>query len=576
MSVRAHGRVTGFIGAMLAGLVIISACVPARVDGTPPATGDGAPVRGGRAIIGVFADAKVLNPVLSSDVPSAEVWGRIFESLITVDPQTAEPLPRLAERFSVSEDNKTLTFTLRPGLVWSDGSPFTGEDVRFTAEAVMRSKKSVRKNVFQDVIGARAYADGKAATIEGISIEGDTITFRLEKANCPALTNIGLFGIIPKSVFGKYLDPADPSKNLDEAPENTAPPLATGPFVFKEWHPNDRVVLVRNDRFAFGPALLDEWIYKVHPDATALAAALKTGEVDVARVDARDLDDLRQQEHLAFYPYLAPGYTYIGWNQLRGGKEFFQSRAVRQALAYGLDIQAVIDTVLGGQGQRMLAHTPPTSWAYDPDGLNDYRYDPQKARALLEADGWSLGPDGVYEKDGQRLEFTMLTNAGNKIRESLLQIAVEQYRQIGVAVTPRTESFEALTDRLSKSRDPKYGDEGGRDFDAVILGWNMGPDPDTTVWHSSQIKNGQNQIGFRDPEVDQALESGRTVCGIAERKQAYKTFNQRLNEEQPYNFGFAVNTLLFANKRIQGLAPGPFPNLQNSYLWNVERWWVQP
>lgn len=571
-----RSRAAGVAGSFLALLVLAAACAPAATGPTaPPAAIAPQAARGGRAVVGAFSDARVLNPVLSSDASSAEVWGRVYEGLIAVDRNSAQPQPRLAERFDVSEDYKTLTFALRPGLVWSDGTPFSGEDVAFTAEAVMRSKKTVRKNIFQNVVGAKAFGEGTAPTIDGISVDGDVVTFRLDKPNCPALTDIGLFGIIPKSVFGKYHSAEDASKNIDDAPENVAPPLSTGPFVFQEWRPNDRIVLARNDRYAFGPALLDEWVYKVHPDATALAAALKTGEIDVARVDARDLEDLQRQDHLAFYPYLAPGYTYIGWNQLRGGKEFLQSTAVRQALAYGLDVDQVIGTVLSGQGKRMLAHTPPTSWAYDPEGLNDYAYDPARARALIEGDGWMMGADGVYEKNGERLEFSMLTNSGNKIRETLLQVAVEQYRQIGVSVTPRTESFEALTDRLNKSRDGTYGDAGGRDFDAVILGWNMGPDADAYgTWHSSQIKTGQNQIGYSDAQVDAAIESGRTVCGMPERKDAYRAFNKRLNEEQPYNFGFAVNTLLFANKRISGIEPGPFPNLQNSYLWNVERWSV--
>src|SRR5439155_20793627 len=125
-------------------------------------------VRGGRLVTGAISDAKVLNPVLSSDVPSAEVWGRIYESLIHVDPQTGQPPRGLAERFEVGADGQTLTFALRQGLTWSDGTPFSGEDVKLTAGAVMRSKKSVRKSTFQDIVGARAYAEGKATSIEGI------------------------------------------------------------------------------------------------------------------------------------------------------------------------------------------------------------------------------------------------------------------------------------------------------------------------------------------------------------------------------------------------------------------------
>jgi peptide/nickel transport system substrate-binding protein len=171
----------------------------------------------------------------------------------------------------------------------------------------------------------------------------------------------------------------------------------------------------------------------------------------------------------------------------------------------------------------------------------------------------------------------MYTNSGNKVRETLLQVATEQYRQIGVEVTPRTEAFEALNERVGKSKDATYGDRGGHDYDAAILGWAQGVDPDAYgVWHSSQIKSGLNQVGYQNEAVDHAVETGRTACSQDARLAAYKDLNTRLSKDQPYNFGFAANTLLFVNKKFQGVAPGPFPNVQNSYLWNVEQWWVKP
>jgi peptide/nickel transport system substrate-binding protein len=581
---RRTSQLTRVVTLLLASLLVLAGCNPAPAPATQPGSAPqsgaaphaSAPVAGGRLIVGAIADAKVLNPVLSSDVPSAEVWSRVYESLIRVDPESGQPQPRLAERFEMAPDGTQLTFHLRPGLTWSDGVAVTGDDFKMTAEAVMRSKKSVRKNLFQDIVGARDYAEGKATEIAGITVDGSVLTVKLAKAFCPALTELGLFGIIPRHVFGKYLDPADPSKNIDEAAENNAPVVGTGPFVFAEWRQNDRIVLKKNERFAFGGPYLDEWVYKVHPDATAMAAALKTGEIDAARVEPKDVAGLKEQADLAFYSYLTPGYTYIAWNQLRGGKEFFQNKGVRQALAYGLDTQAVIDAVLLGQGQKVYAHTPPVSWAYDRSGLDEYAYDPARARAMIEAEGYTPGPDGIYQKDGQRLAFEMVTNSGNRVRETLLQVATEQYKQIGVEVTPRTESFEALSDRVGKGRDAVYGEKGGRDYDAAILGWSMGVDPDAYgTWHSSGVKSGQNQVGYQNAEVDRALETGRTSCGTAERMAAYKTFNQQLSEDQPYNFGFAANTLLFVNKKFQNVQPGPFPNVQNSYLHNVEQWWIK-
>ena len=152
---------------------------------------------------------------------------------------------------------------------------------------------------------------------------------------------------------------------------------------------------------------------------------------------------------------------------------------------------------------------------------------------MIEAEGWKPGADGIYEKDGQRLAFTMYTNSGNKVRETLLQVATEQYRQIGVEVTPRTEAFEALSERVGKSKDPVYGDRGGHDYDAAILGWSQGVDPDAYgVWHSSQIKAGQNQVGYQNEVVDRAVEAGRTSCGQDERLAAYKDV-QRPVEQGP-------------------------------------------
>jgi peptide/nickel transport system substrate-binding protein len=234
----------------------------------------------------------------------------------------------------------------------------------------------------------------------------------------------------------------------------------------------------------------------------------------------------------------------------------------------------VIEKIVFGEGRKQLAHTPSVSWAFDPEGMNSYQYDPQKARQLLEQDGWARGPDGIYQKGDQKLEFSIVTNSGNKVRETLLQVATEQYKQIGINVTPLTESFEKLVERTDRSKDAKYGDQGGRDFDAVILGWSLGSDPDAcTNWHSSQIPApGFNTVGYKSDVVDKALVDGRTKCSREERKTAYNAFNKQLNEDQPYNFGYSGNTLLFANKRLQGLEPGPFRRLS---LWNIEKWWVK-
>ena len=540
----------------------------------PAATTADQPKPGGRLIVGDGSDSKTLQPVISTDTSSSLVWARMYETLIDVDPKTGSPVPRLAEKFEVSPDSKTMTFTLRDGLQWSDGSAFSGDDFAFTVEAVMRSKRTVRKSIFQDIIGAKDYRDGKAESISGIKVDGKTITVQLETAFCPGLINIGGFAIIPRSVFGKYMDPKDASKNIDDAAENSAPTLAMGPFKFKEWVPNDHITLVRNDKFFGGLAYLDEWVRRVYPDANALAAALKTGEIDLGSIEAKDFDTLRAVTTLNVMEYPNNGFTYIGWNELRGGKEFFQNKAIRQALAYGLNMDLVIDKVLFGHGQKMVAHTPPTSWAYDSTGLNDYKYDPAKAEQLLDQAGFAKGADGIRQHNGQPLEFTLITNSGNTIRETLIQIAAEQYKQIGVNVTPRTEAFEALVERTDHSKDPTYGEQGGRDVDAWVSGWALGADPDAySIWHSSQIQGGFDDTGYKNADVDKALQDGRTKCAQADRQAAYKVLNKQLNEDQPYNFGYSANNLLVASTRVQGIEPGSYSRFAQ---WNINKWWVKP
>lgn len=550
-----------------------AAAKPPAVPGPTVAPAAGQPKPGGRVIWGDFTDIKTLNPVTSTDTSSNEVINRIYAPLITLDAQTGEVGPGLAEKWDFSADGTTLTFQLRDGLKFSDGSPLTGDDFKFTIMATLRSKKTNHKNNVDQVVGAKEYIDGTAGDLSGVTVDGKTITVKLVTPFCPAMTQIGNLNIIPKSVFGKYLDASDATKNLDDAPENNAPPVASGAFMFKEWVPNDHTTVVRNDNY-WSKANIDEWVHKVYPNGDALTAALKVGEVDMAQFDPKDLQDLNSVNSLQVFKYPNLGYTYIGWNQLRGGKEFLQDKAVRQALTYGLNVDQVVEKVLFGEGFKMVAHTPPVSWAFDNAGLNDYKYDPAKAEQLLQQDGWTKGADGIYAKDGQKLEFSIVTNAGNVIRETFIQVAAEQYKQIGISAEPRTESFEALVDRLNMSKDPKYGDQGGHDFDAVVIGWGLAADPDMySIWDSNSTHPGENNaIQYKNPALDKAIDDSRTHCAQADRKAAFKTANQILNEEQPYNFGFAQNTLLGVSKKIQNINPGPYARFGQA---KPETWWVQ-
>ncbi len=530
-------------------------------------------MQGGRVVLGQLADPRTLNPVTLTDLYSDVVTSRIYASLTSVDAKTGEVVPSLAEQFDIAADGKLLTFQLRDGLKFSDGSPLTGDDFKFTVMATLRSKKTNHRGAVETIAGARDFIDGTATDVSGINVDGNTITVSLVNSFCPALTQIGSLGIIPQSVFGKYLAPGDASKNLDDAPENMAPPVASGAFVFEEWVPNDHITLARNDNY-WQKANIDEWVHRPFPNQDALNTALKAGEVDIAHFEPKDLQDMQSSGALQVFKYPELGYTFIGWNQLRGGKEFLQDKTVRQALTYGLNMDEVMDKAVLGEGTRLTSHTSPASWAFDASAFNAYKFDRGKAEQLLQDAGWSKGDDGVYAKDGQKLELTIVTNSGNAGREALLQLAAEQYTAIGVSVTPRTEAFDALLSRINTSRDATYAGQGGHDFDAVIIGWSLTADPDMySIFDSNSTHPGENNfIQYKNADLDKAISDSRTRCVPADRKAAIKAANQILNDEQPYNFGFAASYLLGVNDRVHGVVPGAFARQGQAA---PETWWVQ-
>jgi len=565
----------------VAGLLslIAAACAPSGPAATeqqtaaPAAAATQGPVSGGRIIVGTFVDMQRANPATSNDSGSSAVSSKIYDSLITVDPKTGEAKPWLGT-WTVSSDGLTFSWTIDPKANWSDGKPITANDFLARVKMQARSKVTPNKSVFNDIEGYQDYSTGKATSISGIKVDSadpKKFTAKFTRVFCPALTSVFGSAPMPDHVFGKYTVDNDPTKNVDDAPENNAPTATSGPFKFKEWRKGDQVILVKNENYFKGAPYIDELVYKVVADTSVLAAQLKTGELTVGSINAPDLAGFQTEDRLKIYKFNQVSYTYIGWRANNPNVAFLQDKRVRQALAYGIDMSAVVRSVLLGEGTKNLQHHPSFLWAAAPEkDLNPYNYDKSKAEDLLKSAGFAKGADGVYAKDGKPLAITIVTNQGNKLRETFLQVAVEQYKQIGVKITPKVEAFEALVPKLTG---------GSPEIEAVIIGWTNIVEPDSfTVWHSSNAasptKAGNNFVGYSNPEVDKLLEQGRNGpdCSQATRQKIYQQFNKILNEDQPYMFGYAPKNLLVIDGRVQGVDPGPF-NAEG--LWNIDKWWIK-
>ncbi len=557
-------------------MVVLVACQPSAPAATlTPTEVDQSPVRGGRLIEGTFADAKTFAPFLANDPASLTVSGLVYDSLFRVDAKTGEIKPNLGS-WTVSADGLTYRWRIEAGAVWSDGRPVTGMDYLTGVKAVARSKKAVRVASFQDIDGFDEYRNGGAPTIRGITIDpldARSFSVKFRRVFCPALTNAfgSAAGPLPTQVYAKYTGPDETGPKIDDAPENLAPPVSSGPFVFKSWKPNDQLMLDRNDSYFRGTPYLDQYVLKVVADVTTLAAQLKSGEINFGTIEPKDLDDTKRRDTLRVYSFADLSYNYIGWNVKSASTPALADKRVRQALAYGLDMNAVVQQVLYGQGSRVFQHHVAASWAAaDASALNRYPYDPVQSGQLLRQAGYTLGADGYYQRDGKPLSITIMTNSGNKVRETLLQTAIDQYKFIGVKIAPRLVPFDTMVDILSNRSE---------DVPAWIIGWKLSVEPDPYgIWHTSSIPDaakrttGYNFGAFSSVDADKAIDAARTPasgdCSQATRKKSYDAFNRLLNEEQPYDFGFSPTTLLVAAKELRGLDPGTF----SSYS-DIEKWW---
>jgi len=565
-----------------AAALVATACTPGgpTASGAPSATAAASatakPDQGGRVIEGSATDFATAQPVLSNDTSSGRVTSLIYDSLIVQDPKTGEPKPNMAT-WTTSSDGLTYTFTIDAKANWTDGKPVIAQDMLTGISAVAKSAKTVRKSTFQDILGFNDFKDGKATSIAGFTVDAadpKKFSIKLSKISCPAILQVvsSVAGPLPTQVFGKYLTPTSKPEDFDTAPENTSPTVFSGPFKFKEWRKGDQVILTKNETYWKGAPNVDEFVVKVLANTAAITNGLKTGELTFGTVIARDLADMQTVDSVKITKYQNLGYTFIGWNTASPTATGLADKRVRQALAYGIDMDAVIKAVVFGEATKQVAHHVPVQWAYPSAPLEQYKYDKAKAETLLKDAGWVKGSDGILAKDGKKFSLTISTNSGNQERETLAQVAADQYKQLGIDAKARPEAFQGLVTKLTT---------GDQTVEATIIGWSLGGDPDPySIWHSANIPNPATKVEgfgfsyFKDPALDKAIEAGRNPtdgnCSTAARKANYETFNKILNENQPYNFGYANNTLAVSQKTLQNFNPASF-----STLYNVHEWWIK-
>jgi peptide/nickel transport system substrate-binding protein len=520
----------------------ISGCnnKPSKTVQTSLGNGSAEPAYGDTLIVGSIGEPSVLIPMLAGDSASHDVAGLIFNGLVKYDTDLSV-IGDLAESWNISPDGLVITFHVRKGVQWTDGVEFTADDVLFGYKTIIDEKTpTAYKEDFLQVKKAEVL---------------DKYTFRVtyEKPFAPALTSWGNLVVLPKHLLeGKDITKSELTRN----------PFGLGPYKLNKWTPGQELVLNSNRNYFEGRPYIDRYIYRIIPDPATMFLELQAGGIDM--MSLTPIQYTKQTENDFFrnnfrkfrYPTFA--YTHMAFNLKH---PFFKDKRVRQAIAYAIDKSELVDVVLFGLGSPATGPYVPNTWPYNPN-VKKYEYNPEKAKQLLKEAGWKdTDNDGILDKNGIPFKFTIRTNMGNNLRKNTATIIQWRLKKIGIKVEIEALEWSTFVNEFIDKRR----------FEAVILGWSIGLDPDQyDIWHSSKTKEKEfNFVSYNNPEVDELLEKGRRTFDIKERKKAYFRIQEILADELPYIFLYVPDATPIVHARFKGIKPSPI-----GITYNLPKWYV--
>ncbi len=502
---------------------------------------DAKPEKGDWLMLLLPAEMPHLNPITSTDAYSDKIISKVFSSLLDRDPYTQEMTPLIAERYEVSDDKLSYTFHLRHDVTFSDGVPLTAKDVKFTFDKIMDPKVDAPqlRNYFVDITSVD-------------QVDDFTVRFTCAKPYYLHAVMVGSTPIMPEHIYG--------SGDFNNHPNNRMP-IGCGPYVLERWKTGLELVLARNPSYFAGQGEHAPWferiVYSIITDDNASFLVLNRGDLDCRGLTpeewVRRANTPHFLERFNRFAFNRPAYTYLGWNLRRPQ---FSDKKVRTALTMLMNREALRDDIYKGFASIMTTGFMPGAPEFN-DKIQPLPFDPKQAAAMLDEAGWKDSDgDGLRDKGGVPFRFEALTTNQNPLGEQVLTLYKEELARAGIELVIRPLEWASLIDRVDK-----------RDFDAMLMGWQMTPDPDPyQIWHSSQTEKGSNYVGFVNPEADQLVERARISFDRDERIRLYHRFQEIIVEEQPYLFLLAPKALLAVDKRIEGVKIYPFGLLDRE--WN--------
>ncbi|HIS64046.1 MAG TPA: ABC transporter substrate-binding protein [Candidatus Avoscillospira avistercoris] len=482
----------------------------------------------GTTLVYGSGDYTRINPAMDEH---GEINVLLFNGLTAHDGDN-QVVPGLAESWDYDETTYTYTFHIRDGIRWHDGEPFTAKDVQFTIEAIMDPDNGSEN--------APNYEDVEEITV----VDDQTISFRLAEPNVAFLEYMTM-AVLPSHLLeGEDMQESDFFRH----------PVGTGPYQLERWDVGQSIVLTKNEDYYLGAPNIDTVIFKIVADDNAQAMQLESGELDLVLLDPKNAANFEGRDGFTCYDMTTADYRGILFNF--ANDYWTENRDLIPAICCALDRQAIIDSVLLGQG--MAAYSPLQRNRYNNENVERYDYDPDRARQILEGAGCVLEDDGFYTRNGEPVGFTISVMAGEQDRIDIAQAAAQQLREVGIQCTVEI---------------PAQMDWGGQM--ACLIGWGSPFDADDHTYKVFGTGKGANYSSYSNEKVDEYLTLARQSDDPAVRGEYYGKFQEELAKDPAYAFLCYIDANYVTNSNLQGIAADTVLGHHGvGIFWNIHQWTI--
>ncbi|MFN8157689.1 MAG: ABC transporter substrate-binding protein, partial [Candidatus Nanopelagicales bacterium] len=495
-----------------------------------------------------------------------EIFQMEYPTLTEYSAKDFSIVPGLAESWQESADHTTWTYKIRSGLKWSDGTPMTAKDAAYTFNRILKGEyeKTNFGSYVENITSAEAPDD-------------TTLVLKVSKPT-PIMTKLVVY-ILPQHIWEKIDEKAVTSYKNEGTPES--PTVGAGPYVMVERRVGQFIRMQANPNFYRGKPAVDEVVFKIYSNADALGQALKKGEVDFAdSIEANVFKTLQNQPGITTVNAVYSGFDELAFNTgaalddgtpIGDGNPLLKDKALRQALGWAIDRQALVDKVLGGGGSPGSTIIPPLYSALHLKPANEVTYDPEKAKSLLDAAGYKAGADGIRaDAKGNKLSFRLFARSDSDTSQKSVQFIKSYLAAVGVETNVKVVSSDALTEIIGQGK-----------FDMFEWGWVVEPDPNYqlstfTCANRSYKDGGQILANLSDsfycnPAYDELYTKQGGQTDEAQRWETVKQMQQMLYDDAPYIITYYYdNPEAYRSDRFTGFVPQPDPD--GSLLFQYGTW----